>query len=496
MPFPELFLDPTAPAPIYRQLADRLHFAIKTGQMVPGEALPSLRTIAREQHIALNTVVKAFRELEDECLIRSKPRRGHEVAGRLGRPRKPHQPTYGNIVASNEDERYAQRGVSASKEEVHAAVDQLDAGAFPGAFCKITEDYLTGDPSKCNVIHADGSGTKSLLAYLHYRETDEASVFRGIAQDSIAMNLDDLLCVGCTGGILMSSTVNRNPRHFPGKALAELINGTEEFLARLRELGISISSGGGETADVPDLTHTVTVDSCAVAVMRKRDVIDGKGIRPGLAIVGLASDGRATYEDHVNSGIGSNGLTSARHDLLKASYRKKYPETVDPATPKELVYAGPFKLDDPLPDTTMTVGEALLSPTRTYAPVIRALLAEVPKGISGLVHCSGGGQTKCLRFGRGVHFIKDNLLPIPPLFQTIQKVSKTKWKEMYRVFNMGHRMEVYCPQEYADAIIGIVERFRIAAQVIGRTEPTKLPVKANHLSILHGKKELTYGLPE
>lgn len=391
--------------------------------------------------------------------------------------------------------RYAARGVSSSKQEVHATVDNLDRGLFPGAFCKITEDYLTGDPTKCNVIHADGSGTKSNVAYLHYQETGDASVFRGIAQDSIVMNVDDLLCVGVTGGVLLSSTVNRNARRFPGEALAELIQGTEEFLATLREFGFGIQSGGGETADVGDLVGTVTVDSCATAILNRDDVITGDKIRPGLAIVGISSAGRADYESAPNSGIGSNGLTSARHDLLAPYYRKKYPETFDATTDKELVYCGPYKLLDALPGGDgMTVGQALLSPTRTYAPVVAKLIKDFPGGIRGLVHCSGGGQTKCLRFGHKVHFVKDNLMPLPPVFKAIQKASGSTWKEMYQVYNMGHRLEVFCPKSSVKRIIKTVEGFGLQAEQIGHTEKSEQPAGQNHLTLYHGKKALKYAL--
>ena len=320
---------------------------------------------------------------------------------------------------SHSQDRYAQRGVSSSKSEVHAVVDHLDRGVFPGAFCKIGPDILTGDDTKCNIIHSDGSGTKSTLAYLHYRETGDPSAFRKTAQDSLVMNIDDLLCVGAIDGILISSTVNRNARAIPGEALGQLISGTEDFLATLREYGVGVHSGGGETADVGDLTGTVTVDSCAVVVMDRADVIDNANIKPGLAIVGLASSGQAKYETFANSGIGSNGLTSARHDLLSTYYLEKYPETVDLTTDQQYLYCGPYKMDDLLPDSDMTVGEALLSPTRTYAPVIKKLLTETRESIHGMVHCSGGGQTKCIRFGTGVHHIKDNFLPIPPIFKAI-----------------------------------------------------------------------------
>ncbi len=395
---------------------------------------------------------------------------------------------------SNPTDRYALRGVSSTKDEVHTVVDKLDRGLFPGAFCKIGPDLLTSDRSKCNIIHSDGSGTKSTLAYLHYRETGDPSAFRKTAQDSIVMNLDDLLCVGAVEGILLSSTVNRNARAIPGEALAELIDGTESFLATLRENGVGIHSGGGETADVGDLTPTVTVDSCAVAVMQKQDVIDNADIGPGLAIVGLASSGQANYEDFENSGIGSNGLTSARHDLLCPYYLQKYPETCDARTNTELLYCGPYKMEDPLPDSSQTVGEALLSPTRTYAPVIRRLLAEEHSAIRGMVHCSGGGQTKCLRFGTRVHFIKNDFLPVPPIFAAIQKASKTSDKEMFRVYNMGHRMEIYCLPEAAPRIIATAESFGIPAKIIGRTEASNLKNESNHLTIHHHNKTLEYSI--
>ncbi len=389
--------------------------------------------------------------------------------------------------------RYAARGVSAGKEEVHAAVDKLDQGVFKGAFCKITKDFLTGDKNKCNVIHSDGSGTKSIIAYLHFKETGDASVFRGISQDSIVMNIDDLLCIGAAERILISNTVNRNAKNFTGAALAQLILGAEDFLAKLRKLGVGVYSGGGETADVGDLTGAVVVDSCAVAVMQRKNVISGAGIKAGLSIVGLSSAGRATYEDFENSGIGSNGLTSARHDMLSSYYRKKYPETFDPNTDKKFVYCGPFKLEDKLEGSKMTVGQALLSPTRTYAPVIMKIIKKYPDLIKGLVHCSGGGQTKCLRFGKGVHFVKDNLLPVPPIFKTIQKASKTTDKEMFEVYNMGHRMEVYCKPADAAKVVAVAKSFGIDAAVVGRTEKSKRADGKNHVTIVHDSKTIEYG---
>ncbi len=389
--------------------------------------------------------------------------------------------------------RYARRGVSAAKTEVHAAIADIDRGVFPHAFCKVTEDFLTGNPDKCNIIHADGSGTKSILAYLHYRETGDATVFAGIAQDSVVMNLDDLLCIGATGRILLSSTVNRNAKNIPGEVLTELVQGQEAFLNRMRGVGIDIYEGGGETADVGDLTGTIVVDSCAVTIMQKKDVIQGSAIKPGLAIVGLASDGQATYELKENSGIGSNGLTSARHDLLSPYYKRRFKETFDKQTDPKLVYCGPFRMGDPLPDSDMTVGEALLSPTRTYAPVIARLLSKERRNVKGLIHCSGGGQTKCLRFGRGVHFIKDSLMAPPPIFTTIQKVSKTGIKEMYQVYNMGHRMEIYCRPNAVKRIIEIAAQYNIDAKQIGRTEKSIKKAGGNHLTLFHGKRKLTYG---
>ena len=398
-------------------------------------------------------------------------------------------------IQSNKNQigRYAARGVSAGKEEVHAAVDKLDQGVFKGAFCKITEDYLTGSKKKCNVIHSDGSGTKSIIAYLYFKETGDASIFRGISQDSIVMNIDDLLCIGAVERILLSNTVNRNAKNFTGAALAQLILGSEDFLAKLRKMGVKIYSGGGETADVGDLTGAVVVDSCAVAVMDRKNVITGAEIKPNLAIVGLSSAGKAKYEDFENSGIGSNGLTSARHDMLSPYYRKKYPETYDSNTDKKLVYCGPHKLEDKLEGSNMTVGQALLSPTRTYAPVIMKLLKKHPKLVKGLVHCSGGGQTKCVRFGKGVHFIKDNLMPIPPIFKAIQKASKTTDKEMFEVYNMGHRMEVYCKPADAKKVLDVAKSFGIEAAVIGRTEKSTRKDGKNHVSIIHEGKRIEYG---
>jgi len=396
---------------------------------------------------------------------------------------------------AKEKGRYAARGASSQKGDVHAAIAKLDKGLFPGAFCKITPDFLTGERTRCNLIHADGAGTKAIVAYLHYRETGDVSVFRGIAQDSLVMNLDDLLCVGACERILFSNTINRNARHIPGAVLAELINGTEAFLETMRSYGVSVHSGGGETADVADLTGTLVVDSTATAVMARKAVITGEKIRHGLAIVGLASDGVCDYDTQENSGIASNGLTSARHDLLCGYYRKKYPESFDPGMDKKLVFCGPYRLEDALPDSALTVGQALLSPTRTYAPVIVSLLKEMGKAVAGLVHCSGGAQTKCLRFGNNVHFVKDNLFDTPPVFAAIQKASKTTWEEMYRVYNMGHRMEIYVAPRHAPAVVALAESFGVRARVIGRTEPSQDKQGRNHLTLTSApaRRALAYG---
>ncbi len=389
--------------------------------------------------------------------------------------------------------RYAARGVSASKDEVHAVVDQLDRGVLPGAFCKVLPDFLTGNTSKANIIHSDGAGTKAILGYLWYKETGDTSVFHGIAQDSLVMNIDDLLCVGALGPIVVSNTVNRNARHFDGNALAALIEGSETFLKRLREWGFEIYSGGGETADVGDITGTVAVDSCTVAIVDRKQLIDNDRIEPGLEIIGLQSFGQAHYETAPNSGIGSNGLTSARHDMLSPYYRRKFKETFDPGVPRELVYCGPYRMKDPLPHSEMTVGEALLSPTRTYAPVIKELVDSLGGRIRGLVHCSGGGQTKCRRFGKRVHYIKNNLFEPPPIFQAIQKASGTTWKEMYQVFNMGHRMEVYVKPSISKRVIRIAESYGIQAQVVGHTEKgVSSKDGKNPLTLFHGKRKLVY----
>ena len=368
------------------------------------------------------------------------------------------------------NERYMQRGVSASKEDVHAAIKNVDKGLYPKAFCKIIPDILGGDPEYCNIMHADGAGTKSSLAYLYWRETGDLSVWKGIAQDALIMNIDDLLCVGAVDGILVSSTIGRNKHLIPGEVIAAIINGTEELLAELREQGIGVYATGGETADVGDLVRTIIVDSTVTCRMRRSDVIDNARIRPGDVIVGLASYGQASYEREYNGGMGSNGLTSARHDVLTHALAARYPESYDAATPNELVYSGTRELTEPIAGTPLDAGRLILSPTRTYAPIIRQVLDELRPRIHGMVHCSGGAQTKVLHFVDKVHVIKDNLFPTPPLFELIQQESGTPWQEMYKVFNMGHRMELYVAPEDAARIIEISQSFGVEAQIIGRVE--------------------------
>ena len=368
------------------------------------------------------------------------------------------------------NERYMQRGVSASKEDVHAAIKNVDKGLYPKAFCKIIPDILGGDPEYCNIMHADGAGTKSSLAYLYWRETGDLSVWKGIAQDALIMNIDDLLCVGAVDGILVSSTIGRNKHLIPGEVIAAIINGTEELLAELREQGIGVYATGGETADVGDLVRTIIVDSTVTCRMRRSDVIDNARIRPGDVIVGLASYGQASYEREYNGGMGSNGLTSARHDVLTHTLAARYPESYDAATPDELVYSGTRELTEPIAGTPLDAGRLILSPTRTYAPIIRQVLDELRPRIHGMVHCSGGAQTKVLHFVDKVHVIKDKLFPTPPLFELIQQESGTPWQEMYKVFNMGHRMELYVAPEDAARIIEISESFGVEAQIVGRVE--------------------------
>lgn len=369
--------------------------------------------------------------------------------------------------------KYNQRGVSASKEDVHNAIKHIDKGLFPKAFCKIIPDILGGDPDWCNIMHADGAGTKSSLAYTYWKETGDLSVWKGIAQDAIVMNIDDLLCVGALDNILLSSTIGRNKNLIPGEVIAEIINGTEEILAELRALGIGIYSTGGETADVGDLVRTIIVDSTVTCRMKRADVISNDRIRAGNVIVGLASFGQATYERTYNGGMGSNGLTSARHDVFAKEVGNKYPESYDPAVPDDLVFSGSKSLTAPVAvDERQTVdaGKLVLSPTRTYAPIIREVLRQYRSQIDGMVHCSGGAQTKVLHFIEDLHVIKDNLFPVPPLFALIQEESKTDWQEMYKVFNMGHRMELYVPEEIAADIISISESFGVPARIVGRVE--------------------------
>ena len=339
------------------------------------------------------------------------------------------------------ENRYLRRGVSASKEDVHAAIKNIDKGLFPQAFCKVIPDMLTGDPDYCNIMHADGAGTKSSLAYLYWRETGDLSVWKGIAQDAIIMNVDDLLCVGALDNILLSSTIGRNKNLVPGEVIAAIINGTEEILQMLRDNGIGIYSTGGETADVGDLVRTIIVDSTVTARLRRDEVISNHRIQPGDVIVGFASSGQATYETEYNGGMGSNGLTSARHDVFAKYLAEKYPESFDPGVPQDLVYSGKYKLTDPVEEAGIDVGKLVLSPTRTYAPVVKAILKDHRPHIHGMVHCSGGAQTKVLHFTDQVHIIKDNMFHVPPLFRIIQEESQTDWKEMYKVFNMGHRLE-------------------------------------------------------
>jgi len=386
------------------------------------------------------------------------------------------------------DQRYNQRGVSASKEDVHAAIRNVDKGIFPKAFCKIIPDILGGDPEWCNIMHADGAGTKSSLAYVYWRETGDLSVWKGIAQDALIMNLDDLLCVGATDNILVSSTIGRNKMLIPGEVIAAIINGTEELLADLREKGISIYSTGGETADVGDLVRSIIVDSTVTCRMRRSDVINNADIRPGDVIVGLASFGQATYETEYNGGMGSNGLTSARHDVFAKYIAEKYPESYDAAVPEELVYSGSVKLTDKINGVPVDAGHLVLSPTRTYAPVIKAVLDKMRKRIHGMVHCSGGAQTKVMHFVDKCHVIKDNLFPVPPLFDLIQRESHTDWSEMYKVFNMGHRMEIYLSPEDAEEVIKIASEYGIEGRIIGRVEASD----TNRLTIISEKGRFEY----
>lgn len=381
------------------------------------------------------------------------------------------------------DKRYNLRGVSASKEDVHNAIKNVDKGLYPKAFCKIIPDVLCGDPDYCNIMHADGAGTKSSLAYIYWRETGDLSVWKGIAQDALIMNIDDLLCVGATDNILLSSTIGRNKMLIPGEVIAAIINGTEELLADLRKLGVNIVSTGGETADVGDLVRTIIVDSTVTCRMKRSDVINNANIAAGDVIVGLASFGRATYEQTYNGGMGSNGLTSARHDVFCHDLAAKYPESFDSAVPEELVYSGSARLTDEVEGSPINAGLLVLSPTRTYAPVIKAMLDAMRPDIHGMVHCSGGAQTKVMHFVENKHVIKDNLFPTPPLFRLIQKESGTDWAEMYKVFNMGHRMEIYVAPENAEKVMEISRSFGIDARIIGRVEDAtanRLTIKSEH----------------
>ena len=385
-------------------------------------------------------------------------------------------------MSSEISKRYSDRGVSASKEDVHNAIKNVDKGLFPKAFCKIVPDYLTGDSDYCLIMHADGAGTKSSLAYMYWKETGDVSVWKGIAQDALIMNIDDLICVGATENILLSSTIGRNKNLITGEVLSQIINGTEELLEDLKEFGVEIHSTGGETADVGDLVRTIIVDSTVTARMKREDVIDNANIKPGDVIVGLASFGQATYEKEYNGGMGSNGLTSARHDVFHNYLAEKFPESFDAAVPNELVYSGNVKLTDDVENSPIDAGKLVLSPTRTYAPIIKEILKKhTSKDIHGMVHCSGGAQTKILHFIDNLHIVKDNMFEIPPLFKLIQEQSKTDWKEMYQVFNCGHRMELYVSSEIADEIIKTSKSFNVDAQIIGRVEASevkKLTIKS------------------
>ena len=398
--------------------------------------------------------------------------------------------------------RYNLRGVSASKEDVHNAIKKLDKGIFPNAFCKIVPDYLGGSKSHCVVMHADGAGTKSSLAYIYWKETGDISVWKGIAQDAIVMNIDDLLCAGATDNILISTTIGRNKNLIPGEVISEIINGAEEFLAKMRKYGINIHSTGGETADVGDVVRTIIVDSTVTCRMKRKDVVDEK-IKAGDVIVGFSSFGKAKYEDVYNGGMGSNGLTSARHDVFSKIYAEKYPESFDNTIPNEVVYSGTKKMTDPTEINGVDAGKLVLSPTRTYAPIIKKILAKHRKNIHGIIHCSGGGQTKVLKFVKGVHIIKDNLFDTPPLFKHIQQESKTDpiaigWKEMYQVFNMGHRMEIYTEEKTAVQLISISKSFGVDAQIVGRVEKSSAPStslrasKKNKLTIKSKHGEFQY----
>lgn len=388
------------------------------------------------------------------------------------------------MSSDNSTNRYAQRGVSAQKEDVHNAIKNIDKGLFPKAFCKIVPDYLTNDEDYCLIMHADGAGTKSSLAYLYWKETGDLSVWKGIAQDALIMNIDDLLCVGATDNIMLSSTIGRNKNLVPGEVISAIINGTEELIDELKKFGVTIHSTGGETADVGDVVRTIIVDSTVTARMKRSDVIDNANIKPGDVIVGLESFGQATYEKEYNGGMGSNGLTSARHDVFAHYLAENYPESFDPSVPKDLIYSGAKKLTDEVEGSPINAGKLVLSATRTYAPIIKEILAKFnATDVHGMVHCSGGAQTKILHFVDNVHVIKDNLFDVPPLFKLIQEQSQTGWKEMYQVFNCGHRMELYVNPEIAEEIIAISKSFNVNAQIVGRVEASnskKLTIQSNY----------------
>ena len=393
-----------------------------------------------------------------------------------------HFKTENRFMSQEISKRYALRGVSASKEDVHNAIKNVDKGLFPQAFCKIVPDYLTNDEAYCLIMHADGAGTKSSLAYMYWKETGDISVWKGIAQDALIMNIDDLLCVGAVDNIMLSSTIGRNKNIIPGEIISAIINGTEELISDLKSFGVTIYSTGGETADVGDLVRTIIVDSTVTARMKRADVINNANIKAGDVIVGLSSSGQATYEKSYNGGMGSNGLTSARHDVFSKYLAKKYPESFDASVPKDLVYSGNMKLTDEVEGSPIDAGQLVLSPTRTYAPIIKKILSKYKSdSVHGMVHCSGGAQTKILHFIKNLHIIKDHMFPIPPLFKLIQEQSKTDWKEMYQVFNCGHRMELYVTSEIAEDIIEISKSFNVDAQIIGRVLPsnkTKLTINS------------------
>ncbi len=386
-------------------------------------------------------------------------------------------------------EAYMSRGVSSTKEEIHRAIEKQDKGVFAGAFCKLIPDPC-GDPDYCAVMHADGAGTKASLAYLKFRETGDFSAYHDIAQDSMVMNLDDVMCVGATGPFVLSNTIDRNAHRVDGNAIRAVIDGYSDFIARMRDFGVEITMSGGETADVGDLASTLIVNSTLFVRMRRDQVIDCDRIRPGDVIVGFASYGQARYEDRYNAGMGSNGLTAARHLLLCHEYASKYPESYSDTIDQSKVYCGPYRLEDPLPGSPVSVGDAMLSPTRTYAPVVKEILRNARDGVHGMIHCTGGGQVKCRNFGRGVHYIKDHLFPVPPLFSAIAENADISQKEMYQVFNMGHRLEVFCPPEYANKIIEAGQKFGVPAQIVGRVEASE--DERNHVTVRVGNETFRY----